>query len=45
MEEETLEENTEGSYCFFCKERSMILSENGLVYECTECGYWCYSSS
>lgn len=41
----TKEDEKEKSHCFSCKETTMVLSDNGLVYECEECGYWCYSSS
>lgn len=38
------EEYTEEK-CFCCGEYKMKLSENEMVYECENCGYWRYSDS
>lgn len=31
--------------CLCCNNESKVLSDNGLIYECTNCGDWEYSSS
>jgi len=41
----SFELNGDGDFCFSCKKNEMFLSENGLVYECRNCGHWEYSSS
>jgi len=43
--QEAEKQEIETAYCYGCKEQSMILSENGIIYECEKCGDWCYSSS
>ena len=47
-EQETEEQETddvETAYCYKCKEHTMVLAENGLVFVCQKCDGWCYSSS
>ena len=45
-DDETLKKDREeGGWCISCDEFEMYLSDNGLVYECHNCGHWEYSSS